>query len=66
MPILGRLPTAAAFTRMSSACDLISAIVLPLQKYQSDTRAAMSRAARDVPPWKISGWGRESGFGFRA
>ena len=39
--------------------------VLPLVKYQSDTRAAISRAARELPPWKISGKG-ERGFGFRA
>ena len=39
--------------------------VLPLVKYQSDTRAAMSRAARELPPWKISGCGCCSGFGFR-
>ena len=37
--------------------------VLPLVKYQSETRAAMSRAARELPPWKISGSG-PSGFGF--
>jgi hypothetical protein len=40
-----------------------SAGVLPLVKYQSDTRDAMSRAARDEPPWKISGSGC-GGFGF--
>jgi len=39
--------------------------VFPLQKYQSETRAAMSRAPRDVPPWKISGCGDCSGFGFK-
>jgi hypothetical protein len=37
--------------------------VLPLVKYQSDTLAAMSRAARELPPWKISGCGCCSGLG---
>lgn len=37
--------------------------MLPLVKYQSETREAMSRAARDEPPWKISGKG-SIGLGF--
>ena len=45
------------------ACAIPSG-VLPLVKYQSETRAAMSRAARELPPWKISGSG-SIGFGFR-
>ena len=34
-------------------------------KYQSDTRAAIARAARELPPWKISGRGVWIGLGFR-
>ena len=40
-------------------------MLLPLVKYQSDTREAMSRAARELPPWKISGCGCWIGLGFR-
>ena len=61
-PILTVRPSAAAFSRMSSTCLLMPSGVLPLVKYQSDTRAAMSRAARLEPPWKISGCG-SIGFG---
>ena len=32
-------------------------------KYQSDTRAAIWRAAVELPPWKICGCGFCSGFG---
>ena len=62
-PILTSWPVSAAFLRMSSTCLAISSGVLPLVKYQSETRDAMSRAARDEPPWKISGRG-SMGFGF--
>ena len=58
-----RWPFAAALVRMSSTCLPISSGVLPLVKYQSETREAMSRAAREEPPWKISGSG-SIGFGF--
>ncbi len=57
------MPVSAALARMSSTWARIVSGVLPLVKYQSDTRAAMSRAARDEPPWKISGRGW-AGFGF--
>ena len=62
-PTRGWLPVSAALARMSSTWARMFSGVLPLVKYQSDTRAAMSRAARDEPPWKISGSG-STGFGF--
>jgi hypothetical protein len=42
---------------------LSSSGVLPLVKYQSETRAAISRAARELPPWKISICGFCTGLG---
>ncbi len=62
-PILALWSVPASLARMSSICALMPSGVLPLVKYQSDTRAAMSRAARELPPWKISGSG-STGFGF--
>ncbi len=52
-----RRPLAAAAGRSSSICALWPASVLPFMKYQSDTRAAIARAAVELPPWKISGCG---------
>ena len=56
-------PFSRAFAWISSICALIPSGVLPLVKYQSDTLAALSRAARELPPWKISGCGFCSGLG---
>ncbi|MOA45981.1 hypothetical protein D3C78_1684410 [compost metagenome] len=56
---------AAALARRSSTWALMPSTVLPLVKYQSAAREAMSRAARELPPWKISGRGCCSGFGLR-
>ncbi len=64
-PIFTECSLAAAFSRMSSTWALMPSTLLPLVKYQSDTREAMSRAARELPPWKISGCGRCSGLGLR-
>ena len=58
-------PSLAALALTSSICALKPSRVLPFMKYQSETRAAMARAAAEFPPWKISGWGCATGFGFR-
>ncbi len=64
-PTLTEWPLAAALARMSSTWARMPSMLLPLVKYQSDTREAMSRAARELPPWKISGCGCWIGLGFR-
>ena len=63
MPILTEWLLACALARTSSICCFTPSGVLPLVKYQSETRDAMSRAARELPPWKISGSGC-TGLGF--
>ncbi|MNU06146.1 hypothetical protein D3C72_2512320 [compost metagenome] len=56
-------PFCAALAWMSSLRAFRPSGVLPLVKYQSDTLAALSRAARELPPGKISGCGFCTGFG---
>ncbi|KOT64434.1 hypothetical protein ADK46_08355 [Streptomyces rimosus subsp. rimosus] len=60
-------PAAAAEARTSVSCSVTPAKSLPLLKYQSEARPAMARAAVELPPWKISGCGRDgeaTGLGF--
>ncbi|MNR11592.1 hypothetical protein D3C85_1278980 [compost metagenome] len=64
-PTFTEWPLIAALARISSTWALMPSTVLPLVKYQSDTREAMSRAARELPPWKISGCGCCRGLGLR-
>ena len=60
-------PTLAACSRRSASCSRTPSKSFPLEKYQSESVPPLRRAALELPPWKISGWGRpshESGFGF--
>ncbi len=59
----GSRPSSAARARISRICSATCSTLLPFIKYQSETRAAICRAARELPPWKISGCGFCTGFG---
>ncbi len=61
-------PSGAAVAATSSICAVSPSRLVPLEKYQSDTRPAIARAAVEFPPWKMSGCGRpgtSTGFGLR-